>query len=371
MGNITNKKQSHKSSISKDQADFGSAGWLIIRSLPVGIVVFDADLKIIEANLKAAALVDLDEYIDKSLAKGTDYNTWSGWTEQLKSAISKNKVSRFNEVSYTNGHGKRLLRIIFTPLKDSQTQINGGTILIEDITDKINLQRQLANTEKLASIGMLASKVAHELNNPLDGILRYINLAMRIMEQENLEKPLNYLKQCRKGLMRMVQITGELLEFSRRTYAQTEQDTIEHVIEDALTTMMAKIEATNIIIMRDYRSGLPKIRNTNMYQVFCNIIKNAIDAMPNGGQLKIKTSLTKDNTIIIEFKDTGTGLPQENIETIFEPFFTTKEKGKGTGLGLAVCRDIIENHNGRITAQNAPEGGSIFTIYLPAGKANR
>ncbi len=366
MSKIKKNSQQTERDVTRNPADLGSLGLAIVRSLPVGIIVFDTDLKIIEANPCAAALIELNDCIDKSLAEGTDHKIWSGWTQQLKSAISKDQVSRFNEVAYTCGQRKRLLQIILTPVKQSKTKIHGGIILIEDITERITLQRQLTNSEKLASIGKLASKVAHELNNPLDGILRYINLTIRILEQENLDKPQKYLKECRQGLMRMAQITGELLEFSRRTYTQIEEVTIEHIIEDALKTMMSKIEVSNIRIMRDYRSGLPKIRTGNLFQVFCNLIKNAIDAMPDGGQLKIKTSVNNDDTIIIEFKDTGTGLPQENIESIFEPFFTTKEKDKGTGLGLAVCRDIIENYNGRITAENAPEGGSVFTVFLPA-----
>jgi len=102
-----------------------------------------------------------------------------------------------------------------------------------------------------------------------------------------------------------------------------------------------------------------------LFQVFCNLVKNALDAMPNGGELRISTSLVADDTIMIELHDTGTGLPPGSMEAIFEPFFTTKEGSKGTGLGLAVCRDIVESYHGRITAQNAPDGGSIFSVYLP------
>ena len=87
--------------------------------------------------------------------------------------------------------------------------------------------------------------------------------------------------------------------------------------------------------------------------------------MPQGGEIRISTYPAKDNSIVVEFSDTGTGLPPENTEIIFEPFFTTIEKGKGTGLGLAICRDIVNNYNGQITARNSPEGGSIFTVYLP------
>ena len=230
-----------------------------------------------------------------------------------------------------------------------------------------NIQRQQADIERLAALGKLASKVAHELNNPMDGILRYINLAIRVLEQENLEKPKEYLIQCRLGLMRMVQIVSELLEFSRSTYMPLELAPIEQIIEDAIKTMDSKAEALNVRILRKYTPRMPKIKSGNLFQVFCNLTKNALDAMPNGGELRISSHLVADNTIMVEFRDTGEGLPTEKAEDIFEPFFTTKDKGKGIGLGLAICRDIIEHCHGRITAENAPDGGSIFTVYLPVG----
>lgn len=231
---------------------------------------------------------------------------------------------------------------------------------------KASIQKQLADTERLATLGKLTSKVAHELNNPMDGILRYINLTLRIVEQEKLEKAKDYLTQCRKGLMRMVQIVSELLEFSRNTYTLSEHVKIEQVIEDAVKTMDKIAETSNVKILSNYATGAPKIITGNLFQVFCNLIKNALDAMPDGGQLHISTRLAADNTVIVEFRDTGAGFSPENANVIFEPFFTTKDKGKGTGLGLAICKDIIERYNGRITAENAPEGGSIFTVYLPA-----
>jgi nitrogen-specific signal transduction histidine kinase len=350
-----------------DQSGSGLLGKTIVQSLPIGIIAFDPDLKIIESNPEATKLIELDDYIDRSLAKGTDEKIWLGWTEQLKSAISTGKTCRFNDVGYTSNGKTTLLRIVCTPLKETKTTKNlGGIIIIEDVTKKVNIQRESANTERLAAVGKLASKVAHELNDPLDGILRYVNLAMRIVEQENLEKPKEYLTQCRKGLMRMVQIVSELLEFSRSTYTPSEYTGIEQIIEDAVKTMVSRADAQNIRILRNYTSGIPQIRSGNLFQVFCNLTKNALDAMPDGGELRISTRPAADNTIVAEFSDTGTGLPPENTEAIFEPFFTTKDKGKGTGLGLAICRDIIESYHGRITAENTPDGGSIFTVYLPA-----
>ncbi len=355
--------------VTDDRSGSALLGQSIVQSLPIGVVAFDADLRIIEANSQAATLVDLGDHIDKSLARGTDEKIWLGWTQQLKSVISTGETCLFDDVAYTFNERTRLLRIICSPLNEVATAKNlGGTMIIEDITEKVNIQRRLANAERLATVGKHASKVAHELNNPLDGILRYINLAMRIVEQEKLEKPKEYLTQCRQGLMRMVQIVSELLEFSRSTYTPLEHVKIEQIIEDALKTMESRTETSNIRIVRDYTFGLPQVRSGNLFQVFCNLAKNALDAMPNGGELRISTCSAADNTIVVELRDTGTGLPPQDTDVIFEPFFTTKANGKGTGLGLAICRDIIESHHGRITAENAPGGGSIFTVYLPASK---
>ena len=227
-------------------------------------------------------------------------------------------------------------------------------------------QVRSADNERLVAIGKLTSKVAHELNNPIDGILRYINLAIRVVEQENLDKPKEYLVQSRHGLMRMARIVGELLEFSRSTYPLSEDRVeIEHIVEDAIKTMASKAGSADVRISTDYSPDIPRIRAGNLFQVFCNLVKNALDAMPDGGELAVSTRLAADNTIVVEFRDTGTGFAPENAEAIFEPFFSTKEKGRGTGLGLAICRDIIEMYHGRITAENSPQGGSVFTVCLP------
>lgn len=344
----------------------------ILQALPVGVVVFGPDLKIIEANPEVANLINLAEKIDESLANGTAvFGTPApDWTQQLHTVVSKSKSRKFDSVSYIAKGKRRILQLICVPLENSATAAHGGILVIEDITEKVNVQRNLADSERLAALGRLASKVAHELNNPLDGILRYINLAARIVDSENLEKPKQYLAQCRQGLMRMVQIVSELLEFSRGTYASFESAEVQHIVDEAVKTMTSGAEYPNIRISTNYAPDIPPIRPGNLFQVFCNLIKNAFDAMPNGGELKISTKLAPDNTAVVEFRDTGTGFDPENAEAIFEPFFTTKDKGKGTGLGLAICKDIIERYRGRITAANAPDAGSIFTVYLPLTNQN-
>jgi PAS domain S-box-containing protein len=362
--------QARKTHRPKDGLNLGPLAKSLFDSLPVGIVTFDPDLKITNANALAATLIHLDERIDKAMESGTDKELGRNWTEQFSLVISKPRVRRFDSVTYAAKGRTKMLRIICTPLRKPRAKnALAGALIIEDITEKTNADKRLANAERLATVGSLATKVAHELNNPMDGILRYINLAIRIIEQENLQKPQQYLAHCRQGLIRMVQIVSELLEFARGTYASFEQVKIEQIIEDAVKTMGSDAQSSGVRILTKCAGTLPKVRTGSLFQVFCNLIKNALDAMPNGGELKISAHLAAQ-TIVVKFQDTGEGFVPEDAELIFEPFFTTKEKSKGTGLGLAISKDIVARYNGRITAENAPAGGSIFTVYLPATREN-
>ena len=345
--------------------DVRNLGQSIIASLATGVVAFDDKLKIIQANSHAAELIDLEEYIDRSLAKGTDKNIWGDWTKLLNSVIATGRKAEFEAVKYSFENKKELLHIVCTPLKENETsKPAGGAVVIEDVSEKVNIEHQLAQAERLAAVGKVAGKVAHELSNPMDGILRYINLALRSIEKEGLAKPKEYLQRSRKGLMRMVRIINELLEFSRTTYSVFERLPVDQMIEDAVKTMEPKAGAVKICVLGEYSGAVPMVTGGSLFQVFCNLIKNAIDAMQAKGELVIKIR-SDDDTLAVEFHDSGPGIDPKNAEAIFEPFFTTKESGKGTGLGLAICKDIIEKYEGKITAENAPEGGSIFTVHLP------
>jgi K+-sensing histidine kinase KdpD len=376
-----NKSVGFDKQVQNGQFLFGTFGKSIIKSMPIAIVIFDSDLMIIESSTKAAEIMEIGNYIDESMAAGTNSKdkVRIDWKEQLKSSLTTGKQLKFDGISYKSKKGTKILRITCTPIGSTHSTSSGqagslqdiepqtqktlaGAILIEDMTEKTNIQMRLAADEKLAAIGKQVTKIAHELNSPLDGILRYINLATRIVDQENLTKPKEYLDRCRQAILRMVQILSELLEFSRSAQTSLEYADIEQIIEEALKALDNKAVDLNIHVFQNYARDILKVRNGNLFQVFFNIIKNAFEAMPQGGELHIKTSLEPDNAFSVEFRDTGKGFAIENKDAMFEPFFTTKEKG--TGLGLAICKEIIEKNHGRITVENAPQGGSIFTVYL-------
>lgn len=215
----------------------------------------------------------------------------------------------------------------------------------------------------------LVARVAHELNNPLDGILRYINLAIRMIGDDAPEKVVNYLHQSRKGLMRMVQITGELLTYARGDHGQNDEVPINRVVEEAVRSMYDRAAESGIVITAGYRDEhMPTVAGAKLYQVCCNLIKNAIDAMPDGGMLTINTGVV-DGVVVLRFEDTGVGLP-DNTDRIFEPFYTTKDPDDGTGLGLAICREYVEGLGGTITASHGADGGAVFSIQIPAKRCS-
>jgi len=343
----------------------GALAQHLFQTMPLGVVAFDTQLNITDSNPFADSILHPCSNIADALAAGYLSNQKLAWDTLLYQALASDDPFAFENFNYSKNNVSRLLHIICTPLTSkSGSERLGGILLIEDVTAKVMMERDLASSERLAAVGKLAAKVAHELNNPLDGIMRYINMALRLMTNSSLEQPARYLQESRKGLLRMVTIISELLEFSRSTYSAMEEADINKIVEDAVKAMNSQAENNSVNIIRLYSKNMPNIRSGNLFQVFCNLIKNAIDAMPSGGEIVINTTCD-DHRTQITFADTGTGMPPEVEKKLFEPFFTTKDTGKGTGLGLAICKEIIERYNGHLNAENRPEGGCLFTVTIP------
>ena len=339
----------------------------VFHSLSLGVIVFDLELSVILRNQAATVLLPPGNRISDVLTEATVESKYQNWAIELRQAIESRGQSHYDGVTCkVSAAETRMLNMVCTPLDDVATgRTIGGLLVIEDVTARLSMERRLAVSERLAAVGKLAAKVAHELNNPLDGIMRYINLAIRVSETEGgPEKVVRYLGEARKGLGRMVQILGELLEFSRSSFGTYEEANVNRYVEDAVNAMQEKALRKGVNIVCNMEGVMPPLRvGSNLFQVYCNLIKNAVDAMPDGGTLTITTRLI-NREVVVAFEDTGTGLPQ-NVEQIFQPFFTTKPNGQGTGLGLAICKDIIEKYGGRIVAENRPEGGARFTVVVP------
>ncbi len=225
------------------------------------------------------------------------------------------------------------------------------------------LQKKLQSSEKMAVIGRLAASVAHELNNPLDGVLRFVNLSLKRLP-ENTEEPIRYLGEAKTGLMRMAGIVQSLLKFSRNIVVEERPRALTDLVNESLSQMSHVLAGTNIDVVVDLReeeAWLP----AGLVQVFTNLIKNAFDAMEKTGGLFTVRSLLVDDRIQIQFEDTGCGISEEQSKRIFEPFFTTKPFGKGTGLGLSICARILERFGGQISVVRGKELGTTFIVDVP------
>lgn len=232
--------------------------------------------------------------------------------------------------------------------------------------EKEDLDKQKAALEKYASVGKLAAGVVHEINNPLDGIIRYTNLLLQQLDNNSIAR--EYLLEAKKGLNRIANITKSLLEFSRLANKNGQQvkkvaDT-HHLIDEALDLLSESFN-DKIRINKNYADNLPKVLDFGLSHIFINLMKNSIDAMPLGGLLEITTS-KKEAWIEINFKDSGSGVSEEIKEHIFEPFFTTKSIDKGTGLGLSICKEIINKYEGQIHVDNNSGEGCEFRVIIPA-----
>lgn len=228
------------------------------------------------------------------------------------------------------------------------------------------IQAQLMQSEKLASLGRLASGVAHEINSPLTGILTFSHLLMRrLKDHPELQKELELIV---RETSRVSTIVRGLLDFARESKPQKRPCNVNELILYTLSLVERQSVFQNIQISKNLDLQIPIILldGNQIQQVFMNVLLNSADAMANGGSLTISSSWAPSDSLVkVKFCDTGCGIPEENLSKIFDPFFTTKSAKKGTGLGLAVSYGIIERHRGRIEVQSEMGKGTTFTIQLP------
>jgi signal transduction histidine kinase len=228
-------------------------------------------------------------------------------------------------------------------------------------------QEQLVHAEKLASLGQLSASIAHEINNPLAGVLTYTKLLAKKISGDTLEKgaALDHLAKMESEVGRCSRIIRNLLDFSRQTEPTLRLVDVNQVIEQVLAMVGHQARLQNVDVVRELSPSLPKVMADfdKLQQVFTNLTLNAIQAMSGGGKLTLRTSVA-NSQVRIDVQDTGCGISKENLAKLFTPFFTTKEKGSGVGLGLAVVRGIIERHKGEIKVQSEVGKGTTFSVYL-------
>jgi two-component system NtrC family sensor kinase len=225
------------------------------------------------------------------------------------------------------------------------------------------MEATLAQQGKMASLGVLSSGVAHEINNPLGVILGYASYIEGKLTPE--DPNYNYVHEIKRESKRCRKIVQDLLSYARTPKPSLEETNINALLDQIVDFAANHTDMHHVTVVKDFAQGLPSIMadGDQMRQVAINLILNSGAAMQKGGRLVVKTGLDGEENITIAFSDNGAGIPKDNLEKIFEPFFTTKTKG--TGLGLAITRQIVEQHHGKIMIESEVGKGTTVTVKLP------
>jgi two-component system NtrC family sensor kinase len=255
--------------------------------------------------------------------------------------------------------------------KELQQELQTAYQQLSESHEQLKLsQQQLIHAEKLTSLGQLAASIAHEVNNPLAGVLLYTQLLEKKIRGKNevpIDTAMDYLSKMEFELVRSTRLIRDLMDFAKQTPLEFQEINLNSVMDKALDLIAHSAKTQHIEVTREFDPKLPPLMGDShqLHQVFTNLILNAVQVMPDGGKLTLSTSVTPENEIKAEVTDTGCGIPPENMGKLFTPFFTTKSEVKGVGLGLAVSYGIIKNHKGRIEVASEVNKGTTFSVYLP------
>ena len=272
--------------------------------------------------------------------------------------------------SRTNEAGKdereRVLNVVVAPLVAKNFDRIGRLIIFDDVTDRIELEEQLVQADKLSSIGLLAAGVAHEVNTPLAVISSYAQMLARQVSGEPGQAKI--LDKITSQTFRASEIVNSLLSFSRTSPRRLECVELAKAIRDTLDLVEPQLRHAKVEVETEFDPAAARVTGSagKLQQVFLNLFLNARDAMPEGGRLRVRTQVSPDGPAArVTVSDSGVGMSEEQARQVFDPFFTTKGPQRGTGLGLAVCYGIIQEHSGTITVESSPGEGSSFHIEIP------
>jgi PAS domain S-box-containing protein len=342
------------------------------------VAVADSRGHIVHVNHAFAARIrrNREELLDRPIGQyvGPELGAW------LQQHASARAVGRHTNAPVTrevvdpvwNGP----FTVTVTDLLNHDREPVGSVIVARDLTaqsrlesEREELRERLVQTEKLAALGQFVAGIAHELNNPLQGVLGHLEL---------LRTTGAFPKQLRREVQtiyreadRAAKIVRNLLVFAGSRRLERRSVNLNVVLQKVLSLRAAAHRAIGIEVVRHYDDKLPRLQSDPLllHQVFLNMVMNAeqaIEAAGGGGRIEISTAVPAGrDRIVATVRDTGTGIPEETLPRIFEPFYTTKDVGKGTGLGLAITYGIVQEHGGQIVAANHPDGGAVFTVELP------
>jgi len=342
----------------------------ILESLNDGLAVLDRNGRVVRWNRQmeelygirheAAVGLALDELFEGRIARmirGSSAGAAEGTAHYRIPMSTRHEPPR-----------RLLVNLGATPLRDAHADVVGTIVIVEDISTRVQLEEQLQISEKMASIGLLAAGVAHEVNTPLTGISSFTQM---LLENARPDDPsTQVLEKIERQTFRAAKIVNGLLNLARPAQVDSGPCDINAVINDVLSLLEHQFRNGSIQVRKELDPAAPVVQGMEhkLQQVFLNLFLNARDAMPKGGWLTIVTREDRDGAVV-EIADTGSGIPAEQLSRIYDPFFTTKEIGKGTGLGLSITYGIVQEHGGTITCDSQIGQGTRFSIRLPLAVA--
>jgi PAS domain S-box-containing protein len=350
----------------------------ILESLDNGLLVVNLDDRIVRWNSALEQLYGVSR--DDATGRRLDDVFDAAFVEAIRSARNESSggatLSRVPLIARTTPTQSLIVNAAVAPLRASDglgVATAGTIVIVENVTARVQLEEQLQISEKMASIGLLAAGVAHEVNTPLTGISSFTQMLLEGADPDDPKTRL--LEKIERQTFRAAKIVNGLLNLSRpMTGAANERITVDLnvVIADVLGLLEHQFESHRIKVRRDLASGQALVSGMEhkLQQVFLNLFLNAKDAMPKGGWLSVSTRF-EGGRVIAEVADTGSGIPNEYLTRIYDPFFTTKMIGEGTGLGLSITYGIVREHEGTIDCESTLGQGTRFTLSLPPALVSR
>jgi len=342
----------------------------IVESINVGVMALDMEDRIESWNAQMEVMYALPR--------------WQVLTQTLGGIFPAEFVEEFYRVRQNPGINNlykfrlatpagetRTVNVAIAPLVTRKFQVVGRLVIMDDITERVDLENQLSQADKLTSIGLLAAGVAHEVNTPLAVISSYTQMLAKQLQGDPQKSGL--LDKITRQTFRASEIVNNLLNFSRTSGTEFTNIDINKVITDTLALLEHQFKTAKVKVISDLTPGISPIEGNpgRLQQVFLNLFLNAKDAMVGGGQLRVATS--NGELVSVRVSDTGSGIAPENIQRIYDPFFTTKAapkegQNRGTGLGLSVTYGIIQEHAGKIRVDSEPGVGTTFALDFPLSR---
>ncbi|HQU91655.1 MAG TPA: ATP-binding protein [Pyrinomonadaceae bacterium] len=353
----------------------------VLDALPVSLYVVDRDFRIVTWNRhREIGLqgIPRDSAIGRNVFEVLARYPEGQVKKEFERAFRTGRIERIEQQTTAEDGSTKHWMVSKVPMKDSATgEVTHVITVGEDVTMRVEAIHAVSRADKLAAVGRLAAGVVHEINNPL----ATISACAEALEQRTAEGAFDgvegkedldeYLGLIKSEAFRCKSITTGLLDFSRSRTGDRHPIEINEILRSSANLISHQKRGDQVSIVLELADELPQVNadSGQIQQAVIALATNAIDAMPDGGTLTFRTA-AQHKSIAIEIKDTGAGIPAEDLSKIFEPFFTTKEVGKGTGLGLAVCYGIITDHAGRLSVRSNVGKGTTFTILLPVSEAS-